>query len=410
MRHPSAARVFRLRAFHAGLTVLALVLAVVVPASRALAQSAPAGAPPVIDRELFFGDPEISGAQISPDGKYIAFIKPFKGTRNIWVKTAAEPFDKAKPITADTKRPVRQYFWSRDAKYVLFVQDQGGDENFNVYAVDPAAAPAAGAEVPTARNLTEAKGVRAEIFQVSKVDPDIMFVGLNDRDAAWHDAYRLRISTGERTLVRKNTDRIAGWEFDLKDQLRLALRTTDKGETEVLRVDENAFTKIYECGVFETCGTVRFHKDGQRVYMQTNKGDSDLTRLTLFDVASGKEEVVESDPEGPRRFREPDFSDVTDELIGTTYNDERVRIGVARQGVRGRLQVAAGQAAERRRQPRVVHARRAEVDRQREERRRSRDDLPLRPQGEDADAAVQDLRQAPARGARADEGHRLQVE
>jgi hypothetical protein len=33
--------------------------------------------PPLIDRELFFGDPEISGAQISPDGKYISFVKPF---------------------------------------------------------------------------------------------------------------------------------------------------------------------------------------------------------------------------------------------------------------------------------------------------------------------------------------------
>ena len=39
--------------------------------------------PPIIDRELFFGDPEIVGAQISPDGVFIAFIKPFKGTRNI---------------------------------------------------------------------------------------------------------------------------------------------------------------------------------------------------------------------------------------------------------------------------------------------------------------------------------------
>ncbi|MGH9930517.1 MAG: hypothetical protein ACREA9_15000, partial [Pyrinomonadaceae bacterium] len=40
--------------------------------------------PPLIDRELFFGDPEISGAQISPDGKFLAFVKPFKGTRNVW--------------------------------------------------------------------------------------------------------------------------------------------------------------------------------------------------------------------------------------------------------------------------------------------------------------------------------------
>src|SRR2546426_9826553 len=95
------------------------------------------GPPPLIDRELFFGDPEISGAQISPDGKFIAFIKPFKGTRNIWVKATEEPFDKAKPITADTARPVRIYFWSRDGKYILFAQDKGGDENFNVYAVKP---------------------------------------------------------------------------------------------------------------------------------------------------------------------------------------------------------------------------------------------------------------------------------
>ena len=106
-------------------------------ASRVLAQPS-TGLPPLIDRELFFGDPEISGAQISPDGKFIAFIKPFKGTRNIWVKQTAEPFDAAKPITADTKRPITEYFWSRDGKYILFVQDKAGDENYNVYAVNPA--------------------------------------------------------------------------------------------------------------------------------------------------------------------------------------------------------------------------------------------------------------------------------
>jgi hypothetical protein len=84
--------------------------------------------PPIIDRELFFGDPEIVGAQISPNGLFIAFIKPFKGTRNIWVKRTTEPFASAKPITADTTRPVDFYFWSRDGKYVLFVQDQAGAE------------------------------------------------------------------------------------------------------------------------------------------------------------------------------------------------------------------------------------------------------------------------------------------
>ena len=31
--------------------------------------------PPLIDREVFFGDPEITRGQISPDGKYISFLK-----------------------------------------------------------------------------------------------------------------------------------------------------------------------------------------------------------------------------------------------------------------------------------------------------------------------------------------------
>jgi hypothetical protein len=42
--------------------------------------------PPLIDRELFFGNPEFAGAQISPDGRYVSFLKPYKDTRNIWVK------------------------------------------------------------------------------------------------------------------------------------------------------------------------------------------------------------------------------------------------------------------------------------------------------------------------------------
>ena len=297
-------------------------------ASIVTAQPAPAaGQPPIVDRELYFGDPEISGAQLSPDGRFIAFLKPFKGTRNVWVKTAAEPFEKARPITADTKRPIGSFFWSRDSRAVLYVQDQGGDENYNVYAVDPAAAPAAGAEVPAARNLTAAKGVRAFIYAVPKSEPDAIYVGLNDREAAWHDLYKVRISTGERQLLRKNTERLTGWVFDTKDQLRLATRSAENGDTEVLRIDPSAFTKIYACSVFETCSPVQFHKDGTRVYMVSNKGEGvDLMRLTLVDVATGAETVVETDPQKRVDIDSAIFSEKTDELVATVYVDDRRRL------------------------------------------------------------------------------------
>ncbi|MEN3326475.1 MAG: hypothetical protein V7638_1282 [Acidobacteriota bacterium] len=283
--------------------------------------------PPLIDRELFFGDPEIAGAQISPDGAYIAFIKPFKGTRNVWVKKTDKPFANAKPITADTKRPIPTFFWSRDGKYILFVQDKAGDENYNVYAVNPADAPASGEDVPAAHNLTDAKGIRAFIYAVPRSEPDAIYVGLNDRDKAWHDLYKVKISTGERTLIRKNTERITAYFFDLKDQLRLATRSAENGDTEVLRVDADKFTKVYSCSVFESCGPVRYHKDGERVYFQTNKGaDVDLVRLELWNPTTGKEEVVESDPLKKVDFGNATFSEVYDELVATSYDDERTRI------------------------------------------------------------------------------------
>jgi dipeptidyl aminopeptidase/acylaminoacyl peptidase len=324
MRNPS---LFEHRAHRAVIgRIFKRIVCVSLLACAAAAWAAPSGPPPLIDRQLFFGDPEIAGAQISPDGKFIAFLKPLDGTRNVWVKGTQDPFASAHPVTAETKRPIAGYFWSRDGKFILFAKDQGGDENYNVFAVDPAASPASGQRVPAARNLTEAKGVRAAIYEVPKTDPDTIYVGLNDRDPSWHDLYKVRISTGERTLLRKNTERLTGWVFDRTGQLRLATRSAENGDTEVLRVDPDGFKKVYSCGVFETCYPARFHKDGQHVYMVTNKGDVDLTRLELFDPAAGSEELVEADPLSRVDFEDPLFSERTDELIATSYFDDKLRI------------------------------------------------------------------------------------
>jgi hypothetical protein len=200
------------------------------------------GLPPLIDRELLFGNPEISGAQISPDGKYLAFIKPYKETRNVWVKKVGEPFSAAHLLTTETKRPVAGFLWTRDSKFVAYVKDNDGDENFNLYAVDPAVAAPSGADAPPSRDLTGLKGVRVQLVDAPKNQPGVIYIGINDRDKSWHDLYKVTIATGEKTLVRKNTDRIAGWIFDLQGNLRAAFRAQESGEQEILRVDADGFT------------------------------------------------------------------------------------------------------------------------------------------------------------------------
>ena len=281
---------------------------------------------PIIDREIFFGNPEIIESQLSPDGKYMAFIKPFNGVRNIWIKKTFEDFDQARPITADTARPIPAYFWSRDSKYILYVQDKGGNENFHVYALDPFS-ESDNASIPEARNLTPTEGVRSIIYHVARKDPNILFIGLNDRDNSWHDLYQIHIPSGTRQLIKTNDQQIGSWIFDLEDQLRLANRSTSDGGMELLSIEGDEFKPIYQTTVEESHEVIRFHKNKTQFYLATNRGEKrDLAQLVLFNLETLSESLVESDPEGEVDFGNAIFSEYTDELLATTYEGDKPRI------------------------------------------------------------------------------------
>ncbi len=302
---------------------LLLLLALLALPHPGAAQNAQ---PALIDRELLFGDPEISGGQLSPDGRFLSFIKPYNGTRNIWVKGLKEPFASARPMTNDQARPVRNYFWSRDGKYLLYSQDKGGDENFNIYAVDPAAALPAGQAVPTARDLTGLKGVRVIIYNVPLTDPNTLYIGLNDRDKAWHDLYKLNLATGQKTLVRQNNERITDWVFDWTDQLRLASRSNADGSTEWLRVSGEQLTPFYRTTLDEASSVAGFAKDNQHIYLTTNKGAArDRSEIVLLDPATSAEKPFATDPLHRVDAGELVLSEKTHEPILVDYTDDRLR-------------------------------------------------------------------------------------
>jgi len=278
---------------------------------------------PIIDREIFFGNPQISGAQLSPNGEYITFIKPYKGIMNIWIKPKDSAFDDAFPITQDTNRPIRSYFWSRDARFVLYVQDKGGDENFRIYSVDPSLANKD--NIPNAKDLTPYKDIRAFILSLPKKDESQILVGINDRDKAWHDFYSINIESGERTLLYENKEKLESITFDLDLNIRLATRSLPDGSSEVLELKENGFEKILSSGLEETLSPLRFHKDG-RVYFISNVGEPDLTGLYIYNLETQAMELVESDPQGLVDISNARFSPITDELRATVYVADKKRI------------------------------------------------------------------------------------
>src|SRR5260370_16616342 len=79
---------------------------VFLTASIAAAQGDKAASPPpLIDRDVIFGNPEIAAAELSPDGKFVAFLKPCKATRTVYVKPVVDPFSNPRLLTTPTNHP-----------------------------------------------------------------------------------------------------------------------------------------------------------------------------------------------------------------------------------------------------------------------------------------------------------------
>jgi dipeptidyl aminopeptidase/acylaminoacyl peptidase len=285
------------------------------------------GLPPLLDRELFFGNPEYAAGQISPNGQYISFTRPHDGVMNVWVKAFGAELAEARPITADA-RPVMGYFWTPDSRYVLYVQDRGGDENFHVFRIDPRAEPEADTGVPPAVNLTPIDGVRTVIYALPRNAPGIALIGLNHRDRAWHDLYRLDISSGERQRLVLNDRQITSWLIDADGVAHAATRTDlATGATQILRVvDGKLGEAIYSCSVTETCRPIHVQPGSGSAYTITNSGDRDLIELVRLDLQTGRTTFVERDPQGRVDFAGAIFSNVDDRLLATVYIDDRIRL------------------------------------------------------------------------------------
>ncbi|MCD9032511.1 S9 family peptidase [Luteimonas sp. Y-2-2-4F] len=241
----------------------------------------------LIPREALFGNPERANVQISPDGKYLSWVAPLDGVLNVWVAPAGDPAA-ARAVTRDDARGIRQYFWSYRPDTLLYLRDTGGDEDFHLYAVDLASGES--------RDLTPYEKTTADVVAVSHRQPDAILVGMNDRDAQWHDLYRVDLATGERTLVERNDAQIAGYFADADYGLRYALRSRPDGGQDLLQ-REGAAWRVREDIPFEDVlgtGPAGLSVDGATLYMRDSRG-RDTAALFAVDTASGEKTLLHED-------------------------------------------------------------------------------------------------------------------
>lgn len=245
---------------------------------------------PLIPRAVLFGNPVRVGPRLSPDAERMSYLAPVDGVMNVWVGATGKNDYRA--VTRDRDRGIARYFWSEDGRYILYLQDVGGNENWRLYSV----------ELDTGRiqDLTPFEDVQAQILDHNKRFPDELLIGLNRDRKEVHDVYRLRLSTGELTLAARNPGNIADWTTDAHMQVRAAVATTPDGGFDLL-IRDNDQSEWQPRGHWEPedaldTGPICFSQDGRYLYLKDSQG-SNAARLVRMNLQTNQRDVILEDPE-----------------------------------------------------------------------------------------------------------------
>jgi dipeptidyl aminopeptidase/acylaminoacyl peptidase len=219
----------------------------------------------------------------------LSFLAPRDGVMNLWVCPVGK-LEEAKPLTAEKTRPLRSYGWARNGNDLLFVQDSAGDENFLLYAVNAAS----GAQ----KKLTDFPKTRVAVYAQSWDRPDEIVIGLNNRDARWHDAWLLNLKSGALTLLHENQEKLSSYTIDDEFRLRFASRSRPEGGWELLKFEGREPLQVAMRIDYEDGDNTRIEgltQDGNTLYMLDSRG-RDKSVLKAIDVGTEAETILAEDP------------------------------------------------------------------------------------------------------------------
>jgi dipeptidyl aminopeptidase/acylaminoacyl peptidase len=242
----------------------------------------------LIERSKFFANPDHSRVRISPGGDKLSYLANEQGVLNVWV-APRNNLNEARVATHDRGRGIHFYYWAYTNDHILYLQDKGGDENWTVYSMD------LGSGEKT--RLTPAKGVHAQIQQLSPKHPEEILVAINERNKRLHDVYRVNITNGERALVQKNT----GFTEFVTDQdfnIRLGIKMTEAGGECIMRkTPEGEWEELTKISLADQLSTqpIGFDRSGNTLYWYDSRGRN-TAALVAHELATGDKEVLYADP------------------------------------------------------------------------------------------------------------------
>ncbi len=291
-------------------------------AGSLVAQSTPSGPkarllPTLIPIESLFSAPVAVDDAVSPDGRSLAFLTPWRGRLNIFVRpiTGGGP----RRITSDAAHSIPVFWWSADGQRLLYLQDNGGDERFHLFARRVA-------DTGGVRDLTPFRGVEVELVALPHKTPAVAVITLNRRDPRLADAFRVNLETGALELAAENPGAFLGYIADADGAVRVAYSVDSLGRysLQARATERQPWRVVRTYPPTDRITPLRFHADGLRLYMLSN-AETDLTRLVLVDLTRGAETQVDADPLHASDIGVPLFDATSGALLVTTYPADTTR-------------------------------------------------------------------------------------
>ena len=257
--------------------------------------------------EDFFRNPEKANFSLSPDGKFYAYMAPYQGIMNVFVREIGKEAELQ--LTFDTLRSIYGFVWANNDR-ILYIKDSGGDENTKLYGVNK--------DGSNLIALADFPMVRTEMIDDLPDIDEFVIIGLNKRVPQVFDPYRLNVNTGELTMLAENPGNIVGWMTDHNGELRVAFAMVDGVNTSILYRDneKESFREILKTTFKENMSPQFFTFDNKKLYAVSNL-ERDKTVAVIFDPETSKEDTV--------LYENPDYD--VDQLV---YSKARKALLAAR--------------------------------------------------------------------------------
>ena len=263
-----------------------------------------------IPLEVFFKNPEKTDFQISPNGKFISYLKPYKNRLNVFVQSLE--MGNVQQITQETNDHISRYFWLNDDE-LLYMKELASGTGEQMFVVNR--------EGRNTRDLLS--GPRGKIQLISSPrsnDKELLVATLNKQDSTVFDVYRLNILTKKTTLVLANPGNITKWFADENGKLRLAVSSDGVNENLLYRENETQPFKRVITNNFKTGITpIGFCKHDKACIYALSNLNRDKKALVEINCNTGKE--------NREIFSHPDvdvysagYSPKTQKLLSYSYN------------------------------------------------------------------------------------------